>query len=98
MNGHIKENLAMFNLIAESITQCFGRIHQHTMEHIEENKEFLKSNLVKMWCDCSDNFEPKKLQKLYEQHIKFYYKHYEMLELQTTHKRLPLEEKSILQW
>ena len=87
-----------FNLIGVAIEQCFSQIHQHTIEHIDENREFLKSKIVEMWCEISDNFEFNKLQRLYEEHIKFYKENYEMLELQTTHKRLPLEQKNILQW
>ena len=55
-----------FNLVAESIMSCFrfpGTI-ENLKEHKKRNIEFANSTLLKMWCDCSDNFEYNKLKYL----------------------------------
>jgi len=50
-----------FNLISEAIYQIFKFHNKHSDENIVENMNFLKSNLVSVWCDCSSNFNQEML-------------------------------------
>lgn len=54
-----------FNMIAYAIGDCFKTPKgDKKLEVIEINKEFATSKLLKMFCDCSYNFEYEKLSKL----------------------------------
>lgn len=57
---------ACFNLVAAAIEHAFIFKNEHSEE---DDREFIKSNLVKMWCDCSSNFHHDKLLKAYEETI-----------------------------
>jgi len=47
---------AFFNLILEAVRHIFTRYEYHSGEQIIDNMEFLESDLIRIWCDCSDNF------------------------------------------
>lgn len=59
-----------FNMVASAIENCFVplKAHEKTIIHKRDLKErrikFAKSNLLKIWCDCSNNFEYEKLRQL----------------------------------
>ena len=61
--------LCYFDMITEAIKQCFVPIPKkftpYEVRQIKlERHEFAKSKLLKMWCDCSNNFTFEKLSKI----------------------------------
>jgi len=60
--------MAHFNLVAEAIGECFTKPKNCQtaldFKRVKETRiKFANSQLVKMWCDCSNNFEYEKLKK-----------------------------------
>lgn len=60
--------MAHFNLVAFAIEDCFKKPKNcqtaHDFRMVKEARiKFANSQLVKMWCDCSENFEYEKLKK-----------------------------------
>lgn len=61
--------VASFNMIGAAMEQAFqGQYSKKKYAH-EINRKFFKSIICSAWCDCSDNFEQKKLIKNYEDFI-----------------------------
>lgn len=63
---------AHFNLVESAIEACFT-VSKNKIK-IKERMDFAdKSVLLKIWCDCSDNFEYEKLKKLIKEYnLKLY--------------------------
>jgi hypothetical protein len=61
--------IATFNLVAAAMEQAFAGQASKNKDMQKTNKEFFNSKLVKMWCDCSNNFSQKRLTKSYEEFI-----------------------------
>lgn len=62
LNKEINE--AHFNLIFAVINRCFFAPPRIGCEIVVRGRiRFANSKLLKMWCDCAENFEYKKLRK-----------------------------------
>lgn len=78
-------------LVNSTIGQCFFSYHnfseraskKRAKEIYNIRQNFANSKLLKMWCDCTDNFEYKKLKKLI---IKKNEKYYDEYMLKLAHK------------
>jgi predicted nucleic acid-binding protein len=79
-------------LVNSTIGQCFFSYHNFSEKSSKKRakeiynirQNFANSKLLKMWCDCTDNFEYKKLKKIIIEKNEKYYDEY-MLKL--AHKR-----------
>lgn len=68
--NHEVDPMAMFNLLGEAIIQAFIGASSRDPENRVSNREFIMSKEVSMWCDCSENFNQKRLLGYYDKFIK----------------------------
>ena len=59
-----------FNLVASAAEDCFSPLTKMERDHdfikikVKERRvNFAHSKILKLWCDCSDNFEYDRLKK-----------------------------------
>lgn len=66
-----QKNVSGFNLISKDIEECFkGSGSILNKQEVERRRNFLNGKIVKAWCDCSDNFEHKKLINNFEKFVR----------------------------
>jgi hypothetical protein len=58
------------DLITMAIEKCFAGTGCLYSRNIEINRKFIKSRVVKTWCDTTNNFEHDKLIKQYEKFVR----------------------------
>ena len=61
----LEQSRGYFELVCRAVEACFLPPNQKSFNsQIEAREIFIESKLLKLWCDCSDNFEYNRLKKI----------------------------------